>query len=157
MAVRQSAKCNNLILFTANDKYRAGYTDCAREVAKYLSMPEPPPSPNVTALGDNGCKARLLRHLDQCILEIDTEIGPASIGATTPSSSSSAVVNNQPTISVPLSLSSQSSATGGMMPHATIAAAAVNANAQSGSGATLGAGAEHLSRPQSAFVGVRKK
>lgn len=61
---------------TAIDKYRAGYADCAREVARYLSTPEPPPLPSVPSLADQGCKTRLLRHLDQCIAEIDTEICP---------------------------------------------------------------------------------
>lgn len=58
------------------DKYKAGYVDCAKEVARYLSTPEPPPLPSVPSLGDNGCKTRLLRHLDQCIAEIETEICP---------------------------------------------------------------------------------
>ncbi|XP_055635749.1 uncharacterized protein LOC129775262 [Toxorhynchites rutilus septentrionalis] len=58
------------------DKYRAGYTDCAREVARYLATPEPPPLPSVPTLTDAGSKARLLRHLDNCIAEIDTEICP---------------------------------------------------------------------------------
>nr|XP_029711295.1 uncharacterized protein LOC109411306 [Aedes albopictus] len=60
----------------AIDKYRAGYTDCAREVARYLATPEPPPLPSVPTLTDAGSKARLLRHLDNCIAEIDTEICP---------------------------------------------------------------------------------
>ncbi|KAG4068055.1 hypothetical protein HA402_011388 [Bradysia odoriphaga] len=60
----------------ATDKYRAGYSDCAREVARYLATPEPPPLPSVPSISDPGCKARLLRHLDQCIIEIDTEICP---------------------------------------------------------------------------------
>lgn len=60
----------------AVDKYRSGYSDCAREVARYLATPEPPPLPSVPTLTDAGSKARLLRHLDQCILEIDTEICP---------------------------------------------------------------------------------
>ncbi|XP_058446462.1 uncharacterized protein LOC131427359 [Malaya genurostris] len=60
----------------AVDKYRAGYTDCAREVARYLATPEPPPLPSVPTLTDAGSKARLLRHLDNCIAEIDTEICP---------------------------------------------------------------------------------
>lgn len=62
----------------AIDKYRSGYTDCAREVARYLATPEPPPLPSVPTLTDAGSKARLLRHLDQCIAEIDTEICPRS-------------------------------------------------------------------------------
>lgn len=64
----------------AIDKYRAGYTDCAREVARYLATPEPPPLPSVPTLTDAGSKARLLRHLDNCIAEIDTEICPKMNG-----------------------------------------------------------------------------
>lgn len=56
------------------DKYRAGYTDCAREVARYLATPEALPHANVPSLSDTGSKSRLLRHLDSCVLEIDTEI-----------------------------------------------------------------------------------
>jgi hypothetical protein len=56
------------------NKYRAGYSDCAREVARYLATPEPLPSATVPSLSDPGSKARLLRHLDSCVLEIDTEI-----------------------------------------------------------------------------------
>lgn len=41
-----------------------------------MSTPEPPPLPSVPSLADNGCKTRLLRHLDQCIAEIETEICP---------------------------------------------------------------------------------
>lgn len=55
-------------------KYRAGYSDCAREVARYLATPEPLPSATVPSLSDPGSKSRLLRHLDSCVLEIDTEI-----------------------------------------------------------------------------------
>jgi Hairy Orange len=60
------------------NKYRAGYSDCAREVARYLATPEPLPSATVPSLSDPGSKARLLRHLDSCVLEIDTEILSAS-------------------------------------------------------------------------------
>lgn len=59
------------------DKYRAGYSDCAREVARYLATPEPLPSATVPSLNDPGSKARLLRHLDACLLEIDSEISNA--------------------------------------------------------------------------------
>lgn len=61
------------------DKYKSGYTDCAREVARYLATPEPPPLPSVPTLSDSGSKARLLRHLDQCIAEISVEICPISV------------------------------------------------------------------------------
>lgn len=60
------------------NKYRAGYSDCAREVARYLATPEPLPSATVPSLSDPGSKARLLRHLDSCVLEIDTEISSGS-------------------------------------------------------------------------------
>lgn len=59
-------------------KYRAGYADCAREVARYLATPEPLPSATVPSLSDPGSKSRLLRHLDSCVLEIDTEISSGS-------------------------------------------------------------------------------
>lgn len=65
--------------FTGTDKYKSGYSDCAREVARYLATPEPPPLPSVPTLSDSGSKARLLRHLDNCIAEIDTEICPISV------------------------------------------------------------------------------
>lgn len=68
-----------LLTPSATDKYKSGYTDCAREVARYLATPEPPPLPSVPTLTDSGSKARLLRHLDQCIAEIDTEICPVSV------------------------------------------------------------------------------
>lgn len=55
-------------------KYRAGYSDCAREVARYLATPEPLPSATVPSLNDAGSKSRLLRHLDACLIEIDSEI-----------------------------------------------------------------------------------
>ncbi|EAT36910.1 AAEL011056-PA, partial [Aedes aegypti] len=83
----------------AIDKYRAGYTDCAREVARYLATPEPPPLPSVPTLTDAGSKARLLRHLDNCIAEIDTEICPkVSNGSATEISKSEAIYENHSTI-----------------------------------------------------------
>lgn len=45
--------------------------------------------PSVPAINDPGCKARLLRHLDQCILEIDTEICPMNNIPTTTTSQES--------------------------------------------------------------------
>lgn len=45
-------------------------------MARYLSTPEPPPLPSIPNIADNGCKTRLLRHLDNCIAEIETEICP---------------------------------------------------------------------------------
>ncbi|XP_065090845.1 uncharacterized protein Sidpn [Ochlerotatus camptorhynchus] len=77
------------------DKYRSGYTDCAREVARYLATPEPPPLPSVPTLTDAGSKARLLRHLDNCIAEIDTEICPKiSNGSTTETTQVESIYEN---------------------------------------------------------------
>jgi Hairy Orange len=70
---------------SALDKYRAGYSDCAREVARYLATPEPPPLPSVPTLSDSGSKGRLLRHLDACIAEINIEICPILNTSTLPS------------------------------------------------------------------------
>ncbi|GAB0097283.1 uncharacterized protein DMENIID0001_129160 [Sergentomyia squamirostris] len=78
----------------AIDKYRSGYTDCAREVARYLATPEPPPLPSVPTLTDAGSKARLLRHLDQCIAEIDTEICPVTQPTPLSTPSTDAKLNN---------------------------------------------------------------
>ncbi|XP_055683137.1 uncharacterized protein LOC129790011 [Lutzomyia longipalpis] len=78
----------------AIDKYRSGYTDCAREVARYLATPEPPPLPSVPTLTDAGSKARLLRHLDQCIAEIDTEICPITQTNPLPPAGTDAKLNN---------------------------------------------------------------
>ncbi|XP_060665844.1 uncharacterized protein LOC132798121 isoform X2 [Drosophila nasuta] len=75
LTVRHFQRHRNLDDPTVN-KYRAGYTDCAREVARYLATPEPPPMGNMPTLAEPGSKARLLRHLDQCIAEIDVEICP---------------------------------------------------------------------------------
>lgn len=78
------------------NKYKAGYTDCVKEVARYLATPELPHLSNVAALTDPGSKARLLKHLDQCIAEIDIEICPrASLQhADSPSSSTELNSNN---------------------------------------------------------------
>ncbi|XP_017858868.1 PREDICTED: ras-interacting protein RIP3 isoform X1 [Drosophila arizonae] len=81
LTVRHFQRHRNLDDPAAVNKYRAGYTDCAREVARYLATPEPPPMGNMPTLAEPGSKARLLRHLDQCIAEIDVEICPHSATA----------------------------------------------------------------------------
>lgn len=135
---RHFLSSHNSPFSAANDKYRAGYTDCAREVAKYLSMPEPPPSTGVPNLGDSGCKARLLRHLDQCIVEIDTEIGPSTTLSTTVA----------PPMGTPM---------GTAVPHGVAGSAAVTVGGGGGGGGISVVGqSEILARPSSAFVGVRK-
>jgi hypothetical protein len=73
ITVREFQRHRNLDSPEMN-KYRAGYSDCAREVARYLATPEPLPSATVPSLNDPGSKSRLLRHLDACLLEIDSEI-----------------------------------------------------------------------------------
>ncbi|XP_018795097.1 PREDICTED: uncharacterized protein LOC108972774 isoform X1 [Bactrocera latifrons] len=88
LTVRHFQRHRNLDDTTIN-KYRAGYTDCAREVARYLATPEPPPLGNIPSLSEPGSKARLLRHLDQCIAEIDIEICPHSTATYADSPSSS--------------------------------------------------------------------
>ncbi|KAH8357857.1 hypothetical protein KR200_005737 [Drosophila serrata] len=89
LTVRHFQRHRNLDDPSVN-KYRAGYTDCAREVARYLATPEPPPQGTMPTLAEPGSKARLLRHLDQCIAEIDVEICPHSTAsfAESPSNSS---------------------------------------------------------------------
>ncbi|XP_037959091.1 uncharacterized protein LOC119688487 [Teleopsis dalmanni] len=89
LTVRHFQRHRNIDDPTVN-KYRAGYTDCAREVARYLATPEPPPIANMPALSDPAAQARLLQHLDKCIAEIDTEICPISAGTfvNSPSNSS---------------------------------------------------------------------
>ena len=44
-------------------KYRAGYSDCVREIARYLSTPEPLPSATVPSLSDPGSKGDFLKSL----------------------------------------------------------------------------------------------
>lgn len=76
------------------NKYKAGYTDCVKEVARYLATPELPHLSNVAALTDPGSKARLLKHLDQCIAEIDIEICPRASLQHADSPSSSTELNS---------------------------------------------------------------
>ncbi|XP_067621860.1 uncharacterized protein Sidpn [Eurosta solidaginis] len=96
LTVRHFQRHRNIDDPTIN-KYRAGYTDCAREVARYLATPEPPPLGNMPALSEPGSKSRLLRHLDQCIAEIDVEICPHSKATYADSPSSSCYDNNSAT------------------------------------------------------------
>lgn len=51
-------------------------------MARYLSTPEPPPLPTSPCLSDAASKARLLRHLDNCVAEIDRDICPSSTDLT---------------------------------------------------------------------------
>ncbi|KAK9710167.1 Hairy Orange [Popillia japonica] len=53
-------------------QYRAGYSDCVKEVQRYLETPDA----HTMTVMDSGVKQRLLRHLDNCISEVDTDIRP---------------------------------------------------------------------------------
>ncbi|GJQ84133.1 hypothetical protein Trydic_g12105 [Trypoxylus dichotomus] len=53
-------------------QYRAGYSDCVKEVQRYLDTPD---AHTMTVI-DTGVKQRLLRHLDNCVAEVDTDIRP---------------------------------------------------------------------------------
>lgn len=50
--------------------YRAGYADCVREVQRYLETPD---AHTMTVI-DPGVRQRLLRHLDNCVAEVDTDL-----------------------------------------------------------------------------------
>lgn len=53
-------------------QYRAGYSDCVKEVQRYLDTPDA----HTMTIVDAGVKQRLLRHLDNCVSEVDTDIRP---------------------------------------------------------------------------------
>ena len=56
------------------DKYRAGFADCAREVSRYMATPEGLPNLNLPSITDPASKSRLVKHLEECVGEIDVEI-----------------------------------------------------------------------------------
>lgn len=53
-------------------QYRAGYSDCVKEVQRYLETPDA----HTMTVMDAGVKQRLLRHLDNCVSEVDSDIRP---------------------------------------------------------------------------------
>lgn len=55
--------------------YRAGYADCVREVQRYLETPD---AHTMTVI-DPGVRQRLLRHLDNCVAEVDTDLRQPNI------------------------------------------------------------------------------
>lgn len=61
--------------FTGLNKYRAGYADCVREVQRYLETPDA----QTMCVIEPGIRQRLLRHLENCVAEIDTDISPPAI------------------------------------------------------------------------------
>lgn len=54
-------------------QYKAGFADCVREVQRYLETPD---AHTMTVL-DSGVKQRLIRHLENCVSEVDADIRPA--------------------------------------------------------------------------------
>lgn len=57
------------------NQYKAGYADCVREVQRYLETPD---AQTMTVI-DSGVRQRLLRHLDNCVAEVDVDIRQASL------------------------------------------------------------------------------
>lgn len=56
------------------NKYRAGFADCAKEVSRYMATPEGLPNLNLPSITDPASRARLVKHLEECVGEIDVEI-----------------------------------------------------------------------------------
>lgn len=52
------------------NQYKAGYGDCVREVQRYLETPDA----QTMTIVDVGVRQRLLRHLDNCVAEVDVDI-----------------------------------------------------------------------------------
>lgn len=75
-------------------QYRAGFADCVREVQRYLETPD---AHTMTTM-DAGVRQRLLRHLENCVSEVDTDLRtPQVVGeerVQPPDSSTSEEINN---------------------------------------------------------------
>lgn len=54
-------------------QYKSGYADCVREVQRYLETPD---AQTMTVM-DSGVRQRLLRHLENCVAEVDVDIRQA--------------------------------------------------------------------------------
>jgi hypothetical protein len=57
------------------NQYKAGYSDCVREVQRYLDTPDA----QTMTIVDAGVRQRLLRHLDNCVSEVDMDIRNAAL------------------------------------------------------------------------------
>ncbi|ENN71974.1 transcription factor HES-4-B [Dendroctonus ponderosae] len=55
------------------NQYKAGYADCVREVQRYLETPD---AQTMTVI-ESGVRQRLLRHLDNCVSEVDVDLKQA--------------------------------------------------------------------------------
>lgn len=56
------------------NQYKAGYADCVREVQRYLETPD---AQTMTVI-ESGVRQRLLRHLDNCVSEVDVDLRQAT-------------------------------------------------------------------------------
>lgn len=54
------------------NQYKAGYSDCVREVQRYLETPDV----QTMTIIDPGIRQRLLRHLESCVTEVDMDLRP---------------------------------------------------------------------------------
>ncbi|KAL3281654.1 hypothetical protein HHI36_004860 [Cryptolaemus montrouzieri] len=52
------------------NQYKAGYSDCVREVQRYLETPDV----QTMTIIDSGVQQRLLRHLEGCVTEVDMDL-----------------------------------------------------------------------------------
>lgn len=55
------------------EKYRSGYLDCIQEVKRFLTLPETGPSTTDSKF------RHLLKHLDNCLSEINAEIDVSQV------------------------------------------------------------------------------
>ncbi|CAG9814447.1 unnamed protein product [Phaedon cochleariae] len=56
------------------NQYKSGYSDCVKEVQRYLETPD---AQTMTTL-DAGVRQRLLRHLDNCVAEVEVDARQAT-------------------------------------------------------------------------------
>lgn len=57
------------------NQYKAGYSDCVREVQRYLETPDV----QTMTIIDAGVRQRLLKHLEGCVTEVDMDLRPPSL------------------------------------------------------------------------------
>ncbi|XP_057653008.1 transcription factor HES-4-B-like [Diorhabda carinulata] len=60
------------------NRYKCGYADCVKEVQRYLETPD---AQTMTVI-DTGVRQRLLRHLDNCVAEVDVDVRQADASNT---------------------------------------------------------------------------
>lgn len=55
--------------------YKAGYSDCVKEVQRYLETPDA----QTMTIMEAGIRQRLLRHLDSCVAEVDMDMRQSNV------------------------------------------------------------------------------